>query len=174
MDWTGIKPKLKRALEHVFVPIAAAVIFIEQVLIKYLNIGMAAFARLPWVSRFEAWLLTLPPYGALATFAAPSILILPVKISAFWFGLRGHYGLAFASVLAGKILATAILARLYRILRPKLMTIAWFAWADTHFFLWRDRAYAYVRSLPSWQAAKALIERSRAWLAELVSGLFAR
>ncbi len=174
MDWAGIRPKLRRALEHVFVPIAAAIIFVEQVLIKYLNVAMAAFARLPWIARLEAWLMTLPPYGALATFAAPSILILPVKLSAFWFVVHHHFGLAFGSVLAGKVLATAILARLYRILRPNLMTIGWFAWADTHFFFWRDRAYGYVRSLPAWQAARALIERSRAWLAELVSGLFAR
>ncbi len=166
--------RLKRALEHLLVPFAAAIVFIEQVLIEYLNVAMAAFARLPWVARLEAWLLTLPPYGALATFAAPSILILPIKFGAVWFATHHRFSLAFATLLAGKVLATAIVARLYRILRPKLMAIAWFAWADTHFFLWRDRAYAYVRSLPSWQAAKALIDRSRAWLAELVSGLFAR
>ena len=37
---------LKRALELVLVPIAAAIVFLEQVLIKYLNVAMAAFARL--------------------------------------------------------------------------------------------------------------------------------
>ena len=169
-----MKQHLKRGLELLFVPIAAAIVFFEQVLIKYLNVAMAAFARLPWIARFEAWLLTLPPYGALLTFAFPSILILPIKIITVWCGLHGKYSLALGTLIAGKILGTAILARLYRILRPKLMTISWFAWADTHFFYWRDRAYAFVKSLPAWQKAKALIERSRAWLAGLVSGLFAR
>ncbi len=169
-----MKPRLKRALETVFVPIAAAIIFLEQVLIKYLNVAMAAFARLPPVARCEAWLQTLPPYGALATFAGPSILILPVKVGAVWFAAHGRYSLALGTLLAGKLLATAILARLYRILRPKLMTVPWFAWGDTHFFYWRDRAYAFVKSLPSWQKARAMIERARAWLAELVSGILAR
>jgi len=55
-----------------------------------------------------------------------------------------------------------------------MMTLRWFAWADMTFFAWRDWAYAFVKSLPAWQQAKALIERARARLAELVSGLFAR
>ncbi|HZP99395.1 MAG TPA: hypothetical protein VFB13_07645 [Reyranella sp.] len=169
-----MKQQIKRGLELVFVPIAAAVVFVEQVLIKYLNVAMAAFARLPWVARLEAWLVTLPPYGALATFAAPSILILPVKFSAVWFGYHRHYALAFASVLAGKVIGTAILARLYRILRPNLMTIGWFAWADTHFFYWRDKAYAFVKALPAWKMAAKLADDVRAWLAGLVAGLFAR
>jgi hypothetical protein len=71
-------------------------------------------------------------------------------------------------------MATAILARLYRILRPTMMTLPWFAWADTKFFAWRDWAYAFVKSLPAWQEAKALVQRARTWLAALVSGLFAR
>ena len=169
-----MKQHLKRGLELLFVPIAAAIVFFEQVLIKYLNVAMAAFARLPPIARLEAWLLTLPPYGALLSFVAPSILILPIKVSAFWLVTHGHYTHALAAVIVGKILATAIVARLYCILRPTLMTIRWFAWADTHFFYWRDRAYAFVRSLPAWQKAKALIERARAWVRGLVSGFFAR
>lgn len=169
-----MKQHLKRTLQRLLIPLAAAVIFFEQVLIKYLNVAMAAFARLPWIARLEAWLLTLPPYGALFMFVTPSILILPIKVIAVAFAAYGKYTLAALSVIVGKILGTAVLARLYRILRPKLMTIAWFAWADTHFFRWRDRAYAFVRSLPGWQAAAALVERAKAWLAALVSGLLAR
>jgi hypothetical protein len=169
-----MKRRLIRALEIALVPIAAAVIFIEQVLIRWLNVAMAAFARLPLIARVEAWLVTLPPWAAVLTFATPSVLILPVKLSALWFGYHHHYALAVGSVVLGKILATAILARLYRILRPTLMSLRWFAWADTHFFYWRDWAYAFVRSLPAWRMAAALVARARAWLADLVSGLFAR
>jgi hypothetical protein len=169
-----MKQHLKRALEIAIVPLAAAIVFFEQTLIRYLNEVMAAIARWPPVARLEAWLTRLPPYAALAAFAAPSILILPVKLSALWFGLHHHYVLAFASVVAGKLLATAILARLYRILRPTLLQLGWFAWADTRFFYWRDWAYAFVRSLPAWQKAKALVKQMRARMAELVSALFAR
>lgn len=166
--------RLKRVLEIAVVPFAAAVVFVEQVLIRYLNVAMAAVARWPLIARFEAWLMSLPPWGAVLAFALPSIIILPVKISALWFAAHHRFALATASVVLGKVLATAILARLYRILRPTMMKLRWFAWADTKFFAWRDWAYGFVKSLPAWQQAKALIERTRAWLAELVSGLFAR
>ena len=169
-----MNPRLKRALEIAVVPFAAAVVFVEQVLIRYLNVMMAAVARWPVIARFEAWLMSLPPWAAVLAFALPSIIILPVKVSALWFAAHHRFALATGSVVLGKILATAILARLYRILRPTMMQLRWFAWADTKFFAWRDWAYAFVRSLPAWQQAKALIERVRAWLVELVSGLFAR
>lgn len=169
-----MKRHIKYALELALVPLAAAIVFFEQTLIRYLNIGMARFARLTAIARFETWLISLPPYWALLAFIAPSLLILPIKFSALWFGMHRHYGLAVAAVIVGKVLATAIVARLYRILRPGLMSIGWFARADTSFFYGRDQAYAFVRSLPAWQKAAALVARMRLRLAELYSAIFAR
>src|SRR4051812_5209549 len=169
-----MKQHLKRALEIAIVPLAAAIVLFEQTLIRYLNEVTAAVARWPPIARLEVWLTRLPPYAALAAFAAPSILILPVKLSALWFGYHHHYALAVASVVLGKLLATAILARLYRILRPTLLQLRWFAWADTRFFYWRDWAYAFVRSLPAWQKTAALVRQMRARMAKLVSAFFAR
>lgn len=169
-----MKQHLKRALEVALVPIAAAIVFFEQTLIVYLNRLTAAIASWPPIARLEAWLLTLRPYPALLAFVAPSILILPIKVAALFFATKHLFGLALVSLIVGKLLATAILARLYRILRPTLMSIWWFAKADTWFFYWRDQAYAFVKSLPAWQKAVALIKAMRARMAELVSGLFAR
>lgn len=165
---------LKRALEMAIVPLAAAIVFLEQTLIRYLNIVMAAVARWPPVAGLERWLVRLPPYAALCAFVAPSILILPIKLIALWFATTGQYGLAFATLIAGKMLGTAILARLYRILRPTMMAIRWFAAADTWFFYWRDQAYAFVRSLEAWKRATAIVKRVRLWMTGLVSGLLAR
>jgi hypothetical protein len=165
---------LKYALEITVVPFAAAIVFIEQVLIRYLNLITTAFARWAPIAWLEARLVRLPPWAAVLTFAAPSILILPVKLSALWFVTHRHFGLAFVAVAFGKILATAIVARLYRILRPSLMSLGWFAWADQKFFHWRDWAYGFVRSLPAWRKTVELIERARTRLTALVSGLFAR
>lgn len=169
-----MKQHLKRALEIALVPFAAAIVFFEQTLIKYLNVVMEAVARWPPIARLEAWLVRLRPYAALAAFVAPSILILPIKLVALWFVAMGLYGLALGAVIVGKMLGTAVLARLYRILRPTLMTIPWFARLDTWFFYWRDQAYAFVRSLASWQRARAIVQWVRVRMAELVSVLFAR
>ncbi len=169
-----MKQHLKRALEIATVPLAAAIVFFEQTLIKYLNVAMAAVARWPPIAKLEAWLVQLPPYAALAAFAAPSILILPIKLITLWCAATGRYELALATLIAGKMLGTAVLARLYRILRPRLMTIPWFARVDTWVFYWRDQAYAFVKSLPAWKRMAVLVQQLRARIAELVSGLTAR
>jgi hypothetical protein len=169
-----MKQQLRRVLQMALVPFAAAIVFFEQTLIRYLNVVTAAIAGWPPIARLEARVVRLPAYWALLTFAAPSLLILPIKLAALWFAMHGQYSLALTSVVGGKLLATAILARLYRILRPNLMSIPWFAWADTRFFAWRDRAYAFVKSLPAWQTAQALVRAMRARMRELVAGLFAR
>lgn len=169
-----MKPHFKRALELLLVPLAAAIVFVEQTLIRMLNVITAAVARWGPIAAIEAWLKRQPPWIALPAFVTPSILILPIKFSAIFFAAHHRFMLAIAAVVVGKMLATAIVARLYVVLRPTLMTIGWFARLDTWFFHWRDHAYAFVRALPAWQKAKAIIDRMRLWLAGLVSGLFAR
>lgn len=162
---------LKRALELLFVPIVAAIVFVEEVLLHYLGIAMAAFARWPPVARLESWLGRLPPWAALIVFAAPSTLVLPIKLAAVWFALRGEFTMAAASVVIGKIVATALVARLYKVLRPTLLRLSWYLRAETWLFAWRDRVYAFVRGLRAWQLVTALVARARAWLAGLVAGL---
>ena len=169
-----VKRHLKHALELAFIPVAAAIVFFEEVLLRYLGLAMAALAKWPPVAWVEGRLRQLPPWAAVLAFAAPSLLVLPVKLSALWFAFHHHYGLALASVIAGKMLATALVARLYRVLHPTLEKIGWFARAEAWLFDWRDRIYAFVRALPAWQKAVAIIRRLRFWLAGLVSAVWSR
>lgn len=169
-----MKRHLKRLLELLLMPVAAAIVFFEDVLLHYLGVAMAAFATWPPVARLEAWFARLPPLGALIAFVAPSALVLPIKLAAFGFALHGKFALATASIVIGKVLATALVARLYKILRPTLITMSWFLDAETWVFKWRDRLYAFVQSLPLWQKAKAVIHRLRRWLSGLVTGLLTR
>lgn len=169
-----MKRHLKRALELAFIPLAAAIVFVEEVLLHYLGVAMAAFGRWPPVARLERWLAGLPPWAALLAFVAPSTLVLPVKLAAVFFALQGRFGLAAASIALGKMLATALIARLYQVLRPTLVTMPWFLASETWVFAWRDRLYGFVRALPAWQRAKAMLQRVRSWLMELVSGIAPR
>jgi hypothetical protein len=169
-----MKTHLKRALELAFIPVAAAIVFVEDVLLHYLGVAMAALAKWPPVARLERWLAALPPWAALLAFVAPSTLVLPVKLAAVFFALQGRFGLATASIVVGKMLATALLARLYQILRPTLVTMPWFLASETGLFAWRDKLYGFVRALPAWQRMKAMLQRVKVWLAELVGGLRVR
>ena len=52
---------LKRALELAIMPVAAAIVFFEEVLLHYLGVAMAAVARWPPIAHLERWLAGLPP-----------------------------------------------------------------------------------------------------------------
>jgi len=166
-----VKHRLRQLLELLLLPLAAAIVFIEEVLLRALGQAMAALAQWPPVARLERWLAGLPPWAALLAFIAPSTLVLPVKLTALFFALQGHFALAVVSIALGKTLATAMLARLYHVLRPTLVTMPWFLRAETWLFDWRDRLYAFVRALPPWQKAAAMVRRVRLWLAGLMAGL---
>jgi hypothetical protein len=64
-----------------------------------------------------------------------------------------------------------LLARLYLVLRPTLVTMPWFLRAETWVFAWRDRLYAFVRALPAWQRTKALLNRAKAWMNDMISSV---
>lgn len=163
-----MKRHLKYALELLFVPIAAAIVFIEETLLRYLGRAMAAIAGWPPVARLEAWLRGLPPWAALLAFAAPSLLVIPIKLSAVWFAFHHRYGLSALSIVIGKMLATALVARLYQVLRPTLVKMPWYLGAETWLFDWRDRLYAFVQALPAWQKVQAIVRQARQWLRELL------
>lgn len=163
-----MKRHLKYALELLLLPVAATIVFIEETLLRYLGLAMASLAKWPPVARLEAWLRSLPPWLALLVFVAPSFLVIPIKLSAVWFAFHHRYGLSLASIVIGKMLATALVARLYQVLRPTLVRMAWYLRAETWLFDWRDRLYASVRALAAWQKAMALIHRVRRWMREMV------
>ncbi len=165
-----MKHRLRQLLELLLLPVAAAIVFVEDVLLRALGRAMAALAQWPPVARLERWLGGLPPWAALLAFVAPSTLVLPIKLSAVFFVLKGHFVLAAFCIALGKMLATALVARLYQVLRPTLVTMPWFLASETWLFAWRDRLYAFVRALPAWQQAAALVRRMKNWLATLVSG----
>lgn len=169
-----MKSHLRRALEMLLVPFAAAIIFVEQTLIHYLNLATSAFGRWAPIAFIEARLVRLPAWAAVLVFFAPATLLFPLKLGALWLFTRGHFASGFVLLMFGKVLGTAVVARFYRILHPTLMTLRWFAVADTWFFHWRDRAYAFVRALPAWQKTAAAVQRLRERVSGLVSALFAR
>jgi hypothetical protein len=160
----GIVKHFKRLLEIVLVPVMAAVVFVEDVLLHYLGLAMAALAAWPPIARLEDALRRLPPWGALAAFVMPALLVLPIKLVALGLIVQGHLATALFMIVAGKTLATALVARLYRVLHPTLCRMPWFVRAETRLFAWRDRLYGFVRSLPVWQKAAAMVRRARAWI----------
>ena len=117
---------------------------------------VARLAKLPFFAWLEQRIRRLPPYAALATFAAPALLLVPVKILALYFIGAGHVMLGLVVLIAAKVAGTAIVARLYALTQPTLMQLAWFARWYPRWKAWKDRVMDQVRRSPGWLAARRM------------------
>jgi hypothetical protein len=118
----------------------------------------------PW-ARAEIAIARLPPYAALAVFALPSALLLPLKFLALFLIAKGQLALAGLLFAAAKVGATALVARLFMLTKPALMQIGWFAWGYDRFIPWKNALEEYVRSSYVWRLGRVWKERMKRALA---------
>lgn len=164
-----MKKRLKRLIAAPFVLIAAIIILFEEWLWDDLQRIAAAIGRLPILRQIESLIAELPPYAALAMFAAPSLLLIPVKLVALYFIAHGYPGLGLITVIGAKIVGTALVARIYALTQPNLVRIAWFARLYERFMAFKTRIHEAIRSTAIYKSARRLRLRIRAAAAEFFS-----
>jgi hypothetical protein len=151
----------KKLLAAPFVFIAAIVVLLEDWLWDDLRRMAAAIGRLPVFHQIEALIVSLPPYGSLAIFAAPSLLLIPVKLAALWFIAHGQAWLGLATVVGAKVAGTAMVARIYQLTEPKLLRIGWFARLHERFVAFKARIYQVIRSTRLYQTTHRQSQKLR-------------
>jgi hypothetical protein len=154
--------RLKRLPWSVLVGLGTLVYVIEEWLWETLTRAMRMLGRAPGLRQLEAWIARLPPAGAAFFFLLPTTLVLPVKLLALHQIVHGHYLRGGMIILAAKLLATALFARIYVITRPALMRVHWFVRLRDFVLHWRDWAYAQIEAHPAWRRIHAGIVAWRA------------
>jgi hypothetical protein len=114
----------------------------------------------PWAA-VEALIMRLPPYAALVVFVLPSTLLLPLKLLAVVLIAKGQIILAGILFAAAKVVATALVARLFMLTQPALMQIGWFAWGYETLMPWKDALVARVHASWAWRVSRVVKERAR-------------
>lgn len=151
----------RRILRGFLALLAALWILAEEWIWDSLAAFMARVGRLPIIRQLEAFIARQPPYLAMISFLIPWLILLPAKFLALWLMGTGHVKSGVMVFVIAKVTGTAILARLFTLTKPALLTIRWFARLHAWYSGWRDRIYAYVKAMPSYIAAKAWIARTR-------------
>ncbi|MGE0855476.1 MAG: hypothetical protein AB7L18_05240, partial [Hyphomicrobiaceae bacterium] len=132
--------------------------------------AIAWLARFRVVARLEALVAALPPYAALFGFAAPSLILFPVKLGALWLLAAGKVLYAGLLLAAAKVVSTALVARIFMLTRPALMRIGWFRRLYDVFIPWKDALFARIRASWTWRYGRMVKSRlkqmgRRAWTA---------
>ena len=155
------RPVLARALEFLL----ALIIVLEEWGWRPLAELLGRLARWrPWAA-VESVIIRLPPYAALVVFVLPSALLLPLKFLALFLVAKGQIVLAGLLFVAAKVVATALVARLFMLTQPALMQIGWFAWAYDTLMPWKDALVERVHASWPWRAGRVLKERVKRLLA---------
>ena len=159
--WRVARPVLARVLEFLL----ALIIVLEEWGWRPLAELLGRLARWrPWAA-VESVIIRLPPYAALVVFVLPSALLLPLKFLALFLVAKGQIVLAGLLFLAAKVVATALVARLFMLTQPALMQIGWFAWAYDTLMPWKDALVERVHASWPWRAGRVLKERLKRLLA---------
>ena len=172
--WTTIEPALKALLRGVTalalvlwsivrVPVlfvlqvlAALVLIFEEWGWRPLSDALARLVRFRIWARLEQWIAMLPPYGALAVFAVPVVVLMPLKFVAVWLLANGFFLSAGALFLGAKVASTALVARIFLLTKPALMRIGWFADAYNWLMPWKDAIFARIRASFAWRYGRML------------------
>jgi hypothetical protein len=155
--WRVAKPVLRSALGFLL----ALIIVFEEWGWRPLAALLGRLARWrPWAA-VESVIIRLPPYLALVVFVLPSALLLPLKFLALLLIAKGQIVLASLLFVAAKVVATALIARLFMLTQPALMQIGWFARGYDTLVPLKDALVARVHASWAWRAGRVMKERGR-------------
>lgn len=128
---------------------------------------MAAWPPLRWL---EARVRTLPAWAALCVFVLPGLMLLPVKLLALLAIAHGHALAGLAGFVAAKLGGAVVIARIYVLTLPTLLTLAWFARWHGGFLRVKDRLLATLRASHFWRRVRAAAANARRVLRGLLRG----
>ena len=144
-------------------PIRQLLQFVLAVLIAFEEWGweplqayIARFSRWPPWQKLEAGIMKLPPYAALALFAAPAVMLLPLKIAALWLIGHGRVLLGVMVIIVAKTLGTAVVARLLTLTRPRLLELSWFEHLYDLWHHWKTTLLEQLHSSTPWRLARVI------------------
>jgi len=152
---------VKAPVVGLFNIVVALVLLFEEWGWRPLAAALGWFSRFRIVARTEAAIASLPPYPSLVVFAAPGLILFPVKIGALWLLAQGHVLFAGLLLAAAKVTSTALVARIFMLTRPALMRIGWFRRAYDWFMPWKEALLARVRSSFAWRYARLVKTRAK-------------
>ena len=78
-------------------------------------------------ARFRRFVQQLGPYASLALLCVPVATVEPLKLAALVIAGKGHWLSGTATIVAAYAMSLLVVERLFRLVKPKLLMLNWFA-----------------------------------------------
>jgi hypothetical protein len=95
------------------------------------------------------WVQKLGPYQSLAVLLVPTTLVEPIKLIAVWVAGEGHWLSGTGMLIGAYAVSLLFVERLFRVVKPKLMTLRWFAKSWNWFVALRNKIAPWAGGRPS-------------------------
>jgi hypothetical protein len=163
LEWSTMRrPHRQRTLLLApLIYLAALILLVEE---WFWDSGLylgSLVAGWPPLHALEMRVRALRPYPALCVFALPALLLFPVKLLALLAIASGHVIGGVCVIVVAKLGGAAVLARLYLLTRPALLTLAWFARWHNAFIALKDRWIARLQATPAFAHTRLVLARLR-------------
>jgi hypothetical protein len=96
-------------------------------------------------SKIRHWIEGLGPYQSLVLLAVPVSLVEPLKLVAVAIAGAGHWISGTITIVCAYAVSLLFIERLFKIVKPKLLTLSWFARLWDLFVTFRERAVGLFR-----------------------------
>lgn len=150
----------RRVLTPLALILAAVMVLLEVTLWAWLSALGRLLARLPLFAALERLVARLSPGAVIAIFVLPFIPIIPLlKLGELWLLREGHFIWAAIVILGTKLVGAAFSTRVFAIAKPKMMQVAWFAWAYGGAMRVLELGHRTLEAIPAWVAARGLMRR---------------
>ncbi len=135
-------------IKKFFIFILATFVIFEEWLWDVLAIAGQQLSRLLHLEKFDTWLINASPNQALFSFAIPLIVVTPFNILAIMLLAHGAIIEGILLEIVIKLSGTLLIARIFRLVKPALLTFNWFA-----------SIYNRISTVLKW--AKALVKNTQ-------------
>jgi hypothetical protein len=95
--------------------------------------------RMTFLARTRRRLQKMSPYLSLVLLLVPLLLVEPLKLAAVLVAGKGHWLTGTGMLVGAYAVSLLFVERLFRMVKPKLMTLSWFARLWTWFIAFRDK-----------------------------------
>jgi len=153
-------------MKKLFFSLLAVVLLIEEFLwdaLTFLGHRLIVLLRL---ERYERWLRQTSPAVALTAFLIPLLIVAPLNFVAFWLVAKGRVMQGIVTEIFAKLLGTLLVARVFALTKPQLMTFGWIRALYTTITHWLAWAHERIRQTAVYRLAqqvKLKIKTFRWW-----------
>lgn len=88
------------------------------------------------------------PYLSLLVLLVPLMLVEPLKVAALFIAGKGHWITGTGVLIGAYATSLLFIERLFKVVKPKLLTLSWFAKVWRWFVAVRQKAFSLVTGQP--------------------------